>query len=94
MRSLMFAGFMPSVTLPLSMPTVMRLFDQSRREIDVFARFLIPFEELWADSVQVRVECSTPRVISRAHLKGRRARARAHDLLDAEGLNAASRADS
>lgn len=87
MRTLMLAGFVPSVPLPLSMLTVMRMFDAEQREIDLFVRYMIPFDELWKDSCHVRVENSVARVMSLEHLlKERRARARAGDLQDVEGL--------
>ena len=38
MDALMRAGFMPSLPLPMSAVTVMRMFDSSQREVDVFVR--------------------------------------------------------
>jgi hypothetical protein len=87
LRTLMLAGFVPSVPLPPSMLTVMRMFDGERREIDLFVRYMIPFEELWQASAHVRVENSQARIMSLEHLlKERRARSRAGDLQDVEGL--------
>src|ERR1043165_1979908 len=55
MHALALAGFIPSIPLPLEMVSVLRLFDQSSREIDVFVRYYIPFAELWAKSELVKV---------------------------------------
>src|SRR4029453_10380298 len=51
LRALTIAGFIPSIPLPLEMLTVLRLFDRSSREVDVFARYAIPFAELWSHAV-------------------------------------------
>jgi hypothetical protein len=67
-QALLRAGFMPTIPLPLHALTVMRLFDQVRREINLFARFIIPFDELWADSEAMRGGASTIRVMSFAHV--------------------------
>jgi hypothetical protein len=83
------AGFMPSIPVPLSMLSVLRMFDQSQREVDVFVRYHIPFDELWNDSERVRVAESNTvaRVASLEHLlRIKRANGRPHDLLDIEGL--------
>jgi hypothetical protein len=60
-QALTLAGFMPSVPLPLQLLTVVRLFDSSSREVDVFVRFVIPFAELWsrAECVQVADQTTT-----------------------------------
>jgi hypothetical protein len=85
--ALMLAGFVPSLPLPLSLLTVMRLFDQSEREVDVFVNYHIPFTELWADSVQIVVGNSVARVASFEHLlRAKRLVGRPHDLMDVEGL--------
>src|ERR1043165_9753691 len=55
MHALALAGFIPSIPLPLEMVSVLRLFDRLSREVDVFARYLIPFEELWSNSEPVTV---------------------------------------
>jgi hypothetical protein len=87
LRTLLLAGFVPSLPLPLSALTVLRMFDQSGREIDVFTRFLIPFADLWQDSVPKNVGDSVARVMSLPHLLVRnRHRARPQDILDTEGL--------
>lgn len=81
-------GFTPSVPLPLSMLTVLRMFDQSQREVDLFVRYHIPFDELWARSEIVDVgNGGVARIISLEHLLlVKRTHARPHDLLDIEGL--------
>lgn len=87
MHALTMAGFVPSIPLPLSVLTVLRMFDAAQREIDVFVRYSIPFEELWASSECVRVGASTARVASLEHLlRAKRSHGRPHDLLDVEGL--------
>ena len=84
---LMRAGFMPTIPLPLHALTVLRLFDHARREIDLFARFIIPFDELWAESETMRVGDSTVRVMSFAHvLREKRLNGRPRDLQDIEEL--------
>ena len=52
MQALAAAGFMPSIPLPLPIHllTVVRLFDQSAREIDIFVRSDKLFKELWSNS--------------------------------------------
>jgi hypothetical protein len=80
-------GFVPSVPLPLSMLTVLRMFDHLAREVDVFVRYHIPFEELWADSELMRVGENQVRVESLEHLlRAKRITARPHDLEDIEDL--------
>ncbi len=80
-------GFVPSLPLPLSMVSVMRMFDHARREIDVFMRYHIPFDELWAGSERMRVGDHIVRVASLEHLlRAKRITGRAYDLQDIEGL--------
>ena len=80
-------GFAPSIPLPLSMLSVLRMFDHSRREVDVFVRYHIPFNDLWAESKHMRVGDSLVRVASLEHLlRAKRITGRPHDLLDIEGL--------
>jgi len=89
LHALARAGFMPSIPIPLSMLSVLRTFDQSGREVDVFVRHHIGFNELWPDSVRVRVgeSDSVARVASLEHLlRIKRDNGRPHDLLDIEGL--------
>jgi hypothetical protein len=84
---LMLAGFVPTVPLPLNLLRVLRMFDQSERELDVFVKYHIPFDELWADSVQIRVGDSVVRVISLEHLlRAKQITGRPLDLMDVEGL--------
>jgi hypothetical protein len=87
LQTLMHAGFVPTIPVPLSFLTVLRMFDQSAREIDVFARYHISFNELWADSEQISVGDHTARVASLEHLlRAKRITARPHDLMDVEAL--------
>jgi ribosomal protein S18 acetylase RimI-like enzyme len=64
MYALASAGFLPSIPLPLPVHllTVVRLFDQSAREIDVFVRKNNLFEELWFTSKLVQVGNQTARI--------------------------------
>lgn len=87
MHALTLAGFVPSIPLPLSALTVLRMFDSAEREIDVFVRYGIPFDELWPSSERVRVGAGTARVVSFEHLlRAKRINGRPHDLLDIERL--------
>ena len=87
MNTLMRAGFLPSLPLPMSAVTVMRMFDAVQREVDVFVRYAVPFDELWTGSTHVQVNDSVVRVMSLDHLlRVKRINARAHDLLDIAGL--------
>jgi hypothetical protein len=85
-------GFVSSLPLPMSMLTVLRMFDQSEREVDVFVRYHIPFDRLWADSRQVRVGDAVVRIVSLDHLlQAKRINGRPHDLSDLAALLALSR---
>lgn len=53
LQTLVQAGFVPSIPVPLHLLTVLRMFDQRAREIDVFVKYHIPFNELWANSEQI-----------------------------------------
>ena len=87
MHALMSAGFVPSLPLPMSAVTVMRMFDSSQREVDLFVRYAVPFEELWTSSEKVQINDSVVRVMSLEHLlRVKRISARPHDLLDIDGL--------
>lgn len=89
MRALASNGFVSSLPLPLSMLSVMRMYDRSQREVDVFVRYCIPFDELWTNSQHMRVgdSSSVVRVISLEHLlQAKQINGRPHDLLDIEGL--------
>jgi hypothetical protein len=94
MRALARSGFVPSIPLPLNMLSVLRMFDHSEREVDVFVRYQIPFDQLWANSQHVRVGDSVARVVSLEHLlRAKRITGRPHDLLDVERLLALERRD-
>lgn len=87
LQALMLAGFVPTIPIPLHLATVLRMFDQSEREVDVFVKYHIPFDKLRADSVQMRIGESVARVISLDHLlRAKRITGRPHDLMDVEGL--------
>jgi hypothetical protein len=86
-RSLMALSFAPSIPLPLQILTVLRMFDPSQREVDVFLRYYIAFDEVWAQSELLSVGGHPVRVASLAHLlQVKRLLARPHDLLDVEAL--------
>lgn len=72
MNVLSASGFVPSIPLPLSMMIVQRLFDYSAREIDVFVRYHIPFEELWSESERLSCGDGLVRIVSLDHLIRRR----------------------
>ena len=94
LRALTHRGFVPSIPLPLSMLSVLRMFDSARREVDVFPRYHIPFGDLWDASVRVRVGDSVTRIVSLAHLlHAKRVHGRPHDLLDIAALLALSADD-
>lgn len=87
LHAVMLAGFVPSIPVPLAMLRVLRMFDQSHREVDVFVRYQIPFEELWADSEQIGIGESMARVASLEHLvRVKRIVGRPHDVEDVEAL--------
>jgi len=87
LQALMQAGFVPTIPVPLSFLTVLRMFDQEAREIDVFVRYHIPFHELWANSEQKQVGDHVARVASLEHLvRAKRATGRPHDLEDVHAL--------
>jgi hypothetical protein len=86
-HALMLAGFVPSIPVPLAMLRVLRMFDQSQREVDVFVRYQIPFDELWADSEMMNVAAGSARVLSLEHLlRAKRMVGRPHDLEDVAAL--------
>ncbi len=87
LSALTSAAFVGTLNLPLNLLTVLRMFDQSEREIDVFVRYHISFKELWSDAVATRVRGSVARVASFEHLlRAKRLTGRPHDLMDVEGL--------
>ncbi|MDQ1639913.1 MAG: hypothetical protein QOF62_3252 [Pyrinomonadaceae bacterium] len=80
-HALMMAGFVSTIPIPINLVTVLRMFDQSQREIDVFARYHISFDQLWADSVQIVVGERRVRVASLEHLlQAKRITGRPHGL--------------
>ena len=92
MRILTSAGFVSSIPLPLQLVTVLRMFDSSLREIDVFVRYSIPFVQLWKDAKLVKVADRTVRIASFDHLiQLKQFNGRPHDLEDIEGLKRAAR---
>jgi len=87
LHALALAGFTPSVPLPLEMVSVLRLFDGLSREVDVFVRYYIPFEELWSNSEFVKVGNQTARIASTEHVvQVKQTLGRQHDLADIEAL--------
>jgi hypothetical protein len=87
MLTLAACGFIQTITLPLSAVTVLRMFDRLNREIDLFVRYHIPFEEMWSASEMVRVNDSLVRVALLEHLtRAKQINGRPHDLQDIEGL--------
>lgn len=87
MSALARGGFAPSIPLPLSMVSVLRTFDHLQREVDVFVRYHVPFDDLWAGSERVGVGDGVARVASLEHLlRAKRINGRPHDLLDIAGL--------
>ena len=87
MRELALSGFVPSIPLPMSLVSVMRMFDANQREIDVFVRYAVPFEELWTHSESRALAEGTIRIISREHLlRVKRLGGRPHDLEDIQAL--------
>jgi GNAT superfamily N-acetyltransferase len=87
MHALALAGFISSIPLPPQLLTVVRLFDQLQREVDVFVRYYIPFEELWANSKSVMIGNQTARIAGLEHvLQMKRLYNRADDLADIEAL--------
>jgi ribosomal protein S18 acetylase RimI-like enzyme len=87
MHALAVAGFIPSIPLPLEMVSVLRLFDRMSREVDVFVRYLVPFEELWSNSESVKVGYQMVRIAALEHVvQVKRTLSRPHDLADVEVL--------
>lgn len=87
MRSLAQTGFVSSLPLPLVAVTMLRLFDVGMREVDVFARYPVPFADLDREAVDARVGTTPVRIASLAHLLMAKAvLGREHDLADIEAF--------
>lgn len=87
MDALMRVGFMPSLPLPMSAVTVMRMSIRPSVRWTCSFRYAVPFDELWTSSKKVQVNDSVVRVMSLDHLlRVKRISARPHDLLDIDGL--------
>jgi hypothetical protein len=94
LSALISLGFVPSIPLPLNMLSVLRMFDRSGREVDVFVRYPIQFNKLWIDSQLMRVGESVARVVSLEHLlRAKQFNGRPHDLQDIAGLRALAEGD-
>ena len=86
-RALTAVGFVPTIPLPITMLTVLRMLDQNHRELDIFIRYHIPFDELWRDSVRLPFGGSVANVASFDHvLREKRYNGRPDDLRDMEAL--------
>ena len=93
MQALFMRGFVPSVPLPLSMVTVLRLFDASGREVDVVVRAQVSFDQLWPDSIEIPVGNTVARVASLSNLiRSKQLRSRTYDLDDIEHLGRITKA--
>ena len=87
LQTLFQAGFVPSLPLPLSMVSVLRMFDAAGREVDVFLRYHIPFDDLWDGSKFMGVGGGVARIVSLEHLlRAKQINGRPHDLLDIAAL--------
>ena len=80
-------GFVPSILLPPSFLTVLRLFDPSQREVNLIFRPHVPFAELWEGCEAMRLGRGIVRVASLEHvLRAKRIDGRPRDLSDIEAL--------
>ena len=80
-------GFVPSIPLPPSLLTVLRMFDPSQREVNIIFRPHVPFAELWEDCEPMPLGRGVVRVASLEHLlRAKRIHGRPHDLSDIEAL--------
>ncbi|HSS22801.1 MAG TPA: hypothetical protein VLL54_22195 [Pyrinomonadaceae bacterium] len=87
LQAVMSAGFFPSISVPLNLLSVVRMFDQEAREVDVFRQYHLSFKELWEDSVEISVGETVARVASFENvIKAKRIVGRPHDLEDVAGL--------
>jgi hypothetical protein len=86
-QTLLQLSFAPSIPVPIQALTVLRMFDPSQREVDLFFRYHIPFGQLWASSELLTVSCHPVRAASLDHLlQVKRLLSRPHDLLDVQAL--------
>jgi hypothetical protein len=86
-QALLELSFAPSIPLPIQTLTVLRMFDPSQREVDIFFRYHIPFGQLWASSELLAVGGHPVRAASLDHLlQVKRLLSRPHDLLDVQAL--------
>jgi hypothetical protein len=86
-RSLVSAGFTPTLPLPLAMLTVLTFLDRAQRGVDVFARYHVSFAELWANSEQINSDGCAVRVASLADIiRAKQLTKQTHHLRDAEWL--------
>ncbi|MFL6229206.1 MAG: nucleotidyltransferase domain-containing protein [Pyrinomonadaceae bacterium] len=86
-RSLASAGFFATIPLPPHLLVVLTMTDAAGRSIDVFMRYPVPFEELWANSELVRVGDCLARVSSFADVvRAKQLQGLPHHLRDAEEL--------
>jgi hypothetical protein len=89
LHALACSGFVASIPVPLNMLSVLRMFDSSEREVDVFVRYPIAFNDLWAGSQHMPVGASVARVVSLEHLiRAKQFNARPHDFMDIASLRA------
>ncbi len=61
---LLSLGFVPTLPLPLEMLCVLRMLNRDGRSVDVFARFRLPFEELWSASEELTFDGHTIRIVT------------------------------
>ena len=91
LQALALAGFVPSIPVPLNMVSVFRMFDQDEREVDVFVRFQLPFDELWESSQLAQVGQTVARIPSLENvIRAKQMRGRSDDLEDIDGLKRAN----
>ncbi len=84
MRALTLRGFFPTIPLGLSEVVVLRTFDADGREVDLKPRQVVPFSELWAESVIRSLGGVAVRVACLEHLvRLKRQSGRPEDLVDA-----------
>lgn len=67
-RALAAAGFVSTIPLPVTMVSMLRLFDGGGREVNAMVRWYVPFLELYEQSNLVAVGPVSIRVASVPHL--------------------------